>query len=293
MSRTTLETAGFIGLGAMGYPMASHLAKQGLLTAVHNRSHARSSLFVEEHPGVSLVGSPEEILDRVDVVFLCVPQDSDVLGIVEKFSGGISEGQMVIDCSTINPETTVTVAKLLQEQKGAFLDAPVSGGVEGAKSGRLSIMVGGGESDVNRAKPFLETFSGQILHMGPVGSGQSAKAVNQVMCAGINQAVTEALAFANRLGLDLEKTIEAIRGGAAGNWFLEKRGHSMTQGNFKPGFKVRLHQKDLGICLALASAAGIEIPLTRLTLEHYDLLISEGHGDEDISALYRLKGRTS
>jgi 3-hydroxyisobutyrate dehydrogenase len=125
--------------------------------------------------------------------------------------------------------------------------------------------------------------------MGEVGMGQSAKAVNQVMCAGINEAVTEALAFGARLGLDMDKVIEVVSGGAAGNWFLEKRGPTMTRGTFKPGFKLALHEKDLTICEAMAEAAGMTLPMTAMTAEHYRQLMAEGHGDEDISALYRLK----
>lgn len=283
--------AGFIGLGAMGYPMASHLAQNGRLHAVFNRTRSRALDFLLEHPGVDVIEDPAELFDKVDLVFLCVPADQDVLGLVERLAKNISRGQTIVDSSTVSPKTARKAEALLQDHGAFFLDAPVSGGVEGAKSGCLSVMVGGPESEFLRLQPFFSSFSKQILHMGPVGAGQCTKAINQVMCAGINQAVTEALGFARDLGLNLEKTIEAIQSGAAGNWFLDKRGYSMVQGSFKPGFKLGLHQKDLDICLALARSVETEIPLTLMTREHYARLIFEGHADEDISALYRLKGK--
>ena len=170
-----------------------------------------------------------------------------------------------------------------------FLDAPVTGGVEGATHGTLAIMVGGRLGSLEKIRPLLETIAARIIHMGDVGMGQSAKAVNQVLCAGINEAVTEALAFGDHLGLDMEKVIEAIKGGAAGNWFLDKRGKSMIEGRFSPGFKLGLHLKDLEIVAAMAQDLGITLPLTETTRKHYVQLLQQGYGDDDISALYRLK----
>jgi 3-hydroxyisobutyrate dehydrogenase len=181
------------------------------------------------------------------------------------------------------------MALQLKQQDVDFLDAPVTGGVEGAKKGTLAMMVGGDAAVLERVRPVLQSFTARIEHMGSHGKGQAAKAVNQLMAAGINQAVTQALAFAERLQLPLEKTIEVIAGGAAGNWFLEHRGVSMTQGRFAPGFRVALHHKDLQICQQMASKMGIELPIADTTGDDYQQLRDMGYGDEDISALYRLK----
>ena len=150
-------------------------------------------------------------------------------------------------------------------------------------------MVGGPIESLNQAKAVLEAMSGRIVHMGDVGAGQATKAINQIMCAGINQAVTEALAFGATQGVNLEKAIDIIRQGAAGNWFLDKRGLTMVNGVFTPGFKLALHQKDLKICLEMAEKLGVNLPITQITSREYAQLIQQGYGDEDISALYRLK----
>jgi 3-hydroxyisobutyrate dehydrogenase len=161
--------------------------------------------------------------------------------------------------------------------------------VEGAKNGTLAIMVGGDEASLKGVLPVLEAMSSRIVYMGKTGAGQATKAVNQIMAAGINQAVTEALAFGQTYGLDMEKVVDVISGGAAGNWFLEHRGLSMTKGTFEPGFKVALHHKDLKICKRMAEQIGISIKLLEKTLVDYEKLMAQGFGDEDISALYRLK----
>jgi 3-hydroxyisobutyrate dehydrogenase len=191
--------------------------------------------------------------------------------------------------STVSTNTAQSAATILAQKQAAFLDAPVSGGVEGANKGALAMMVGGDAAVLKKVRPVLSCMATRIAHMGSTGSGQATKAVNQVMCAGINQAVTEALAFGQAQGLPMDKVIEVISGGAAGNWFLQHRGLTMTNGTYKPGFKLALHQKDLLICLAMAEQSGFPLPLTQATVDDYARLISEGYGDEDISALYRLK----
>jgi len=198
-------------------------------------------------------------------------------------------GQIVIDFSTVSRETALEACGLIRAAGADFLDAPVTGGVEGARNATLAVMVGGDTATLDRVCPLLEAMGNRIVHMGDVGMGQSAKAVNQVLCAGINQAVTEALAFGEHLGLSMEKLIQILSGGAAGNWFLEKRGHTMTQGRFEPGFKLQLHHKDLKICQSMAGQLGAQLPLTDTTETHYRELMATGHGEEDISALYRLK----
>jgi 3-hydroxyisobutyrate dehydrogenase len=196
---------------------------------------------------------------------------------------------VVVDCSTVSPATARAAAHRLGEGGAEFLDAPVTGGVEGARSGRLSMMIGGSPATLAKVEPVLSTMAARIVFMGDTGAGQAAKAVNQVMCAGINQAVTEALAFGERLGLDMDRVIEAVSGGAAGNWFLDKRGPTMTRGTFAPGFKLALHHKDLAICLSMAEEMQIDLPLTAATLNDYAALMADGFGNEDISALYRRK----
>lgn len=281
--------AGFLGLGSMGGPMASHLAQQQFLSAVHNRTIDKAEQFVRDHPTVRLCHALEDVAIGVDVVFLCISTDHDVLSVIHRLQEVIRPSQIVIDCSTVSPDTAKNAAAQLRSRGADFIDAPVTGGVEGARQGNLSVMAGGTPEAVARCRPLFEAFSRQLIHLGPTGSGQAAKAVNQIMCAGINEAVTEALAFASQLGLDLPKTIEAIRGGAAGNWFLDKRGLTLTQGQFEPGFKLSLHQKDLQICQSVAQSLGADLPLTRMTQNHYQTLIDQGFGQEDISALYRLK----
>ncbi len=170
-----------------------------------------------------------------------------------------------------------------------FLDAPVSGGIEGARKGTLAMMIGGDAAAIERIMPVLNAIAGRIEHMGPVGTGQATKAVNQVMAAGINQAVTEALAFASALELPLEKVIDVIGSGAAGNWFLTHRGPTMVQQQFDPGFRVALHHKDLAICKQMAETFDVALPVVEMTLIHYRRLMAAGYGDEDISALFREK----
>jgi 3-hydroxyisobutyrate dehydrogenase len=279
---------GFIGLGSMGAAMARNAAKVGLLDAVWNRTADKAELLAREL-GVVRAATPADLAGRVEVILLCVSADRDVLEVIENLLPALHPGHIVVDFSTVSRDTAVAAAQLIRATGADFLDAPVTGGMEGARNATLAIMVGGEAATLERVRPVLAALSNRIVHMGEVGMGQSAKAVNQVMCAGINEAVTEALAFGARLGLDMDKVIEVVSGGAAGNWFLEKRGPTMTRGTFKPGFKLALHEKDLTICEAMAEAEGMTLPMTAMTAEHYRQLMAEGHGDEDISALYRLK----
>ncbi|WP_394754416.1 NAD(P)-dependent oxidoreductase [Crenothrix sp.] len=281
---------GFIGLGGMGVGIASNLAKAGFLTAVYNRTTEKAESLAKAL-GVIAVAQPEDLAAQVDVIFLCVSADTDVLEMVNAIATTIKSGAIVVDMSTVSSATAQQAAKILAEKQVEFLDAPVSGGVEGAKNGTLAMMVGGNEAALQKIMPILQSIATRIMYMGATGAGQATKAVNQVMCAGINQAVTEALAFAQAQNLPMEKVIEVIAGGAAGNWFLDKRGLTMANGTFKPGFKLRLHHKDLKICQHMAKQIGFELPLSDMTVEHYAELMAQGFGDEDISALYRLKSQ--
>ena len=280
--------AGFIGLGAMGAPMAHQLYAAGRLAAVWNRSTERLDSFLAEHD-VARADSPAALARAVPVVITCVAADGDLLEVVEQLLSGLGEHSLVVDCSTVSLETARAAAARVHALGAGFLDAPVSGGVEGARRGTLAMMVGGDAVLLDRLRPLLSCMSARIEHMGPVGSGQATKAVNQIMAAGINQAVSEALAFAEAHRLPMDKVIDIVGSGAAGNWFLEHRGQSMVEGRFAAGFKVALHHKDLEICQRMAAALGVALPVVEMTLIHYRRLMQAGYSDADISALFREK----
>ncbi len=279
---------GFIGLGAMGVGMVRNVAAAGLLQAVYNRSSEKAETLAAELQ-VAYCQSITDLVRQVDVVLLCVSADQDVIAVVDAIAKVIKPGVTVVDMSTVSSSTAQQCYAVLAEKQAAFLDAPVSGGVEGARKGVLSMMVGGDEAALNQVSPVLQTMAAKITFMGGSGSGQATKAVNQVMAAGINQAVTEALAFAQAQGLPMQKAIQVIAGGAAGNWFLSHRGETMSEGIFEPGFKLALHHKDLAICHDMAERSQCAIPLADQTMQDYQQLMSVGYGDEDISALFRLK----
>lgn len=280
--------AGFIGLGAMGAPMATHLHERGLLLAVANRTHARAEELAKKL-NVSVPATLAELAAQCDVIALCVTADADVLATVEALAPHLKPGAIVIDHSTVSPDTARRAAVRLAEVGASFLDAPVSGGVEGAKNGKLSIMVGGDADVLEKARPVLEAYAAKVTHLGAVGAGQATKAVNQVLVAGIAQAVCAGLALGEALGLDPERLIPTLGAGAAGNWFLDKRGATMSRNEFSVGFKLALLHKDLGIVQGIAEQAGTDTQVIRQSLADYAQLMSQGYGDEDISALIRLK----
>jgi 3-hydroxyisobutyrate dehydrogenase len=280
--------AGFIGLGAMGSPMARNIAKGGFLGAVWNRTQTTAEALAQELK-VTCAGDLAELAAAMDVVFICVSTDKDVLAVIKALVPALSSRKIVVDFSTVSTETAQRAAAIARSKGADFLDSPVSGGVEGACNGTLAMMVGGRAATLEKIRPLLKTMGSCIVHMGEVGAGQATKAVNQIMAAGINEAVTEALAFGETQGLDMGKVIDIVSSGAAGNWFLEKRGRTMIQDVFKPGFKIALHYKDLYICKVMAEQLGLSLPITEMTLAGYQQLIEEGFGEEDISALYRLK----
>jgi 3-hydroxyisobutyrate dehydrogenase len=282
---------GVIGLGAMGAHMARNLHNAGHLLAVWNRTPEKAAAFARE-TGVSAANSPAALAKQCELIITCVSRDEDVLNVVEQLLPGIQPGTVIADTSTVSADTARTAADKLAGSDAFFLDCPVSGGVEGARQGTLVMMIGGDEQALERSRPALSAVAANIIHMGPSGSGQATKAVNQLMAAGINQAVTEALAFGESLKLDMEKVVDVVAAGAAGNWFVQHRGKTMLNGIFEPGFKLSLHHKDLEICRRMAlETSGINLPMAEMTLIHYQRLMEEGHGDEDISALFRLKQR--
>lgn len=285
----TTPHCGFIGLGAMGRPMAGHLAARGLLAVVGNRSIDKAETLASEL-GVRAAQSAKDFAD-CDVVALCVTADADVLANVDALAAVIQPGSVVIDHSTVSSATAQAAAARLAAKGIGFLDAPVSGGVEGAINGKLSIMVGGSAADLAKAQTALQAYGLRITHMGEVGTGQATKAVNQVLVAGIAHAVSEGLALGEKLGLDPERLLPTLGAGAAGSWFLEKRGPTMLRDEFKVGFKLALLHKDLKIVDAMAQAAGTRRDIIQKSLTDYAQLMAEGYGDDDISALIRLKRR--
>lgn len=278
---------GFIGLGAMGAPMARHLHARGLLAVVGNRTAAKADALAAEL-GIASASAPEAFA-ACSRVMLCVSEDADVLENVEALATVLAPGSVVVDHSTVAAATARRAAERLAGRGIGFLDAPVSGGVEGARNGKLSVMVGGEANVLERARPALEAYALRIAHMGPVGAGQSTKAVNQVMVAGINEAVCEALALGEALGLDADLLLPTLGAGAAGNWFLDKRGATMLRNEFVPGFKCAHLLKDLRIVQGMANAAGVSTAVIGLALDDYARLVEQGHGDADTSALISLK----
>ena len=281
---------GVIGLGAMGHGIAINIAKAGLLTAVYNRTADKARQFSKQWH-VESCATIEQLVQQLDCVLICISTDKDVLQVVNQLAQHLSPQSIVIDLSTVSNETAQQAAAILSKRQVAFLDAPVSGGVEGAQQGTLSIMVGGDITILDQVRFVLDIIGQNITHMGDVGTGQSTKAVNQIMAAGINQAVTDALAFAQQQGLPMSDVIKVVSGGAAGNWFLQHRGESMTNQSFSAGFKCHLHHKDLLICQKMAIKNNQTLSSIEKTLVDYQQLMELGYGDEDISALYRLKSR--
>jgi len=282
------HAAGFVGLGAMGRNMARNLHRAGLLRAVWNRTAGTAAELATEL-GVHCATSPADLAARCDVVVLCVSADADVLEVVDALTPGLRPGSIVVDCSTVSADTAREAARRLARAGIEFLDAPVSGGVEGARDGKLAIMVGGSAEALERARPVLAAMGRAVTHFGASGAGQAAKATNQIMCAGIIQAVAEAMAFAKAEGLPLDRLIETLGQGAGSSWYFVHRAPNMVRDAYPPGFRVRLHEKDLQICREMAARHGVELPVIEMTLLHYRRLIEQGHGDEDISTIFRLK----
>lgn len=283
-----LQQTGFVGLGAMGVGMARNLHRHGLLAAVWNRTPQKARELAAE-TGCKAVAQLADLTPLCDVIVMCVSADNDVLDVVDALLPGIRPGSIVIDCSTISADTARTAAQRLAAVGASFLDAPVSGGVEGARDATLAIMVGGDATAFDRAHPVLAAMGRAITHFGASGAGQAAKATNQILCAGAIQAVADAMAFAKAQGLPLDKLIDTLGKGAGSSWYFVNRAPNILRDAYPPGFRVVLHEKDLKICRAMAAEHGVQLPLIEMTLIHYRRLIEQGHGDEDISTLFRLK----
>ena len=279
---------GFAGLGAMGQGMARNLHKAGLLTAVWNRTASRAAALAAELD-VAAASDPQDLAARAEVIVVCVSADADVLEVVDSMLTGLRADSIVIDCSTVSADTAREAARRVAARGASFLDAPVSGGVEGARDGTLAIMVGGPEPAFDRARPVFKAMGRAATRFGDHGAGQAAKATNQIMCAGIIQAVAEAMAFARAEGLPLTPLIETLGKGAGSSWYFVNRAPNMVRNAYPAGFRVRLHAKDLRICREMAAQHGVTLPVVETTLAAYRELIEQGFGDEDISTIFRLK----
>jgi 3-hydroxyisobutyrate dehydrogenase len=281
---------GFVGLGAMGVHMARNLHKAGLLTGVWNRSADKAGALAEEL-GCHAFKSLEELAGNCEAVVICVSADEDLRAVVAGLDAGLSPNMIVMDCSTVGAGTARDMHAHLDALGVGFLDCPVSGGVEGARNATLAIMAGGDETVFERARPILDKMGKTVTYFGASGAGQAAKATNQIMCAGIIQAVGEAMAFAHAEGLPLDRLIETLGKGAGTSWYFVNRAPFMAHNHFPAGFRVRLHDKDLRICRDMAAKRGAVLPVVESTLSEYEKLIADGFADEDISAIYRLKSR--
>ena len=272
----------------MGAPMARHLAANRLLSAVWNRTASRAHALGKEL-GIPTAGSPSELASLCNTIVVCVSADDDLRSVIDQALPGMRAGTVIIDTSTVSPATATEVAQGLSGAGVTFIDAPVSGGVEGAVKGTLSIMAGGDSAEISRIRPVLDAISATVTHMGPVGAGQATKAVNQVIVAGVAEAVCEALALSEKLNLPSERLLPVLRAGAAGSWFLEHRGKSMLEDSFGKGFKLSLLLKDLHICRLLARELDLDMTIVETAIGDYDKLARSGDGDNDISGLIRLK----
>ena len=282
-------TVGFIGLGIMGAPMAKNLLDAGYDVVGYNRSQEP----VDEHAeyGGESGESPEDVTERADVVITCLPDSPVVEDVLRREDGvleGVSEGTVVVDMSTISPTTTEALAEEVSERGGEMLDAPISGGEEGAIDGSLSIMVGGDESTLEEHIDLFEVMGETVTHCGPSGAGQTTKACNQIVVAAQMVSVSEALVFAKKAGADLEAVVDAISGGAAGCWTLDNRAPSMIQGDFDPGFFASYQYKDLRIAMEAGEAFGAPMAGTAVAHELYKAMETTGRGRDDNSGVMQV-----
>ena len=282
------ERIGFIGLGIMGRGMTRNLLRAGFALTVWNRTAARADELVAE--GATRASDPADLAAQSDIIFICVSDTPDVAAVLFGEHGvihGAAAGALVVDMSTISPQETVRFAAQLAAQGIAMLDAPVSGGSEGAAKGTLSIMVGGDAADLARAMPALQAMGKTITHVGASGAGQTVKLVNQILVVGNMLAVSEALLFAQAGGVDLAKTLAAVTGGAAGSWMLSNRGPQAIVRDWRPGFTIDLQQKDVRLVLRAADELGVPLPGTALIQQLYRTLQARGLGAEGNHALIK------
>ena len=283
------DKLGFIGLGIMGLPMSLNLRRAGFEVAVYNRSPARAAPLKDA--GAKLCATPQEVAENADVIFICVSDTPDVEGVLFGEGGvihGAKAGSVVVDMSTISPEATRGFAEKLAAKGIGMIDSPVSGGESGAIAGTLSIMAGGKPEVFARVKPYFEKMGKNIVLVGDSGAGQVAKACNQIVIAVAIEGVAEALLLAEKSGVDGAKVREALMGGFAGSKVLEIHGNRMLSNDFKPGFKAKLHRKDMGIVMETAKKAGLALPAATIATLHMDAVLKNGDGELDSSAIFKV-----
>jgi 2-hydroxy-3-oxopropionate reductase len=285
------ERIGFIGLGVMGKPMARNLLKGGFELVIHNRSRGAIDELMGESPSVSEAGSPKEVAEQASIVITVLPDSPDVEAVALGENGlihGMSAGSLLIDMSTITPQTAITVNDRLQEIGASALDAPISGGERGAINGTLSIMAGGSEADFERARPVFEAMGTTIVHCGPSGSGQTVKSCNQILSSTMYAAISETLVYGSKAGVDPETIIKVLSGGSSQSRLLETKGPTMVAHQFDPGFRVELMRKDLAIAQATAKANHAPLPISALVTQMYDQMLANGINDRDHSIIITL-----
>jgi 3-hydroxyisobutyrate dehydrogenase len=290
-----MERIGFIGLGTMGAPMARNLLRAGFPLTVFNRTESKSESL--RAAGASVGRSPQEVTERSDVIITIVRDTPDVEAVwfgEGGIAGASHPGLVAIDMSTISPDATRSFAERARSAGFSAIDAPVSGGPTGAESASLSIMIGGDESDVARAMPIFQALGKTIIHVGGHGAGQVCKLANQICVVLNNLGTSEALVFAARQGIDLEKTRQVISAGAGSSWSMQNSAPKMLVGDFRPGFSIDLQQKDLRLVLDEAYSSHVSLPGASLVHSLYNALQAEGRGAEStlalITVLERLAG---
>ena len=286
----SIKNVSFIGLGVMGYPMAGHLQNKGYNVTVYNRTTAKVEKWVEEYKG-SMAKTPGEASQNSEIVFMCVGRDEDIIEVMEGEDGILSkvtEGSIIVDHTTASAEIARNYYQKLKDKKLSFLDAPVSGGQAGAENGVLSIMIGGDEKDYNTVKPVLTSYGKAVELIGPSGSGQIAKMINQICIAGLVQGLSEAMAFGKKSNVDMEKVLSVISKGAAQSWQMENRYRTMLDGKFDYGFAVDWMRKDLSICFNEADKNGANLPITKIVDKYYEEVQKNGGNRFDTSSLMTL-----
>ncbi|MBL1376451.1 NAD(P)-dependent oxidoreductase [Zobellella iuensis] len=279
----------FIGLGVMGFPMAGHLSKTGHEICVYNRNPQKAADWVARHGGTH-AATPAEAAQGADMVMVCVGNDDDVRAVVygdEGVLAGIKPGALLVDHTTTSAGLAEELARKAAETGARFIDAPVSGGQLGAENGTLTVMIGGDEADVAEAAPVLAAYGKKVTRLGPVGSGQRCKMVNQICVIGAVQGIAEGLMIAKKAGLDIPTLIEVLAGGAAQSWQLQNRAQTMAEGKFDFGFAAQWMHKDLGICLEEAERLGLTLPLTEHVHQVYEQLLAEGYGRCDSTVVIK------
>jgi len=279
----------FLGLGVMGYPMAGHLQAAGHDVCVYNRTAAKAQAWVDQHGGHA-APTPREAAEGADFVMTCVGNDDDLRGVCLGEDGafaGMKPGAILVDHTTVSAKVTQELAAAAREAGLGFVDAPISGGQAGAENGQLSVMCGGAQADYDAAEPVMNTYAKLCRRIGDSGAGQMTKMCNQIAIAGLVQALSEALHFAEKAGLDGRAVVEVISQGAAGSWQMSNRYETMLDDHFEHGFAVDWMRKDLGICLDTADENGASLPVTALVDQYYKDVQKMGGGRWDTSSLFK------